>query len=87
VRTLLEEIIDTISSRAIERGLELNYTIDANVPSSVKGDPFRLRQILLNLMVCPFLRPLKRVTDRVVGEFGKVYGARRSLYSVLGPNC
>ena len=51
VRTLLEEIIDTISSRAIERSLELNYTVDANVPSTVKGDPFRLRQILLNLMV------------------------------------
>ena len=55
VRTLLEEIIDTISSRAIERGLELNYTVDAKVPSTVKGDPFRLRQILLNLMVCALL--------------------------------
>ena len=50
VRTLVEEIIDTISSRAIERALELNYTVDAKVPSTVKGDPFRLRQILLNLM-------------------------------------
>lgn len=51
VRTLLEEVIDTISSRAIERGLELNYTVDSEVPSSVKGDHFRVRQILLNLMV------------------------------------
>lgn len=50
IRTLLEEIIDTVSSRAIERGLQLNYTVDANVPGTVKGDPFRLRQVLLNLM-------------------------------------
>lgn len=50
IRTLLEEIIDTVSSRAIERGLQLNYTVDADVPGTVMGDPFRLRQILLNLM-------------------------------------
>ena len=50
VRTLLEEIIDTIASRAIDKGLELNYTVDQNVPSYVKGDPFRLRQVLINLM-------------------------------------
>lgn len=50
VRTLLEEIIDTIASRAIDKGLELNYTVDLNVPSHVKGDQFRLRQILINLM-------------------------------------
>jgi signal transduction histidine kinase len=50
IRTLLEEIIDTIASRAIDKGLQVNYTVDMNVPSTVKGDPFRLRQILINLM-------------------------------------
>ena len=50
IRTLLEEIIDTIASRAIDKGLQLNYTVDLNVPSTVKGDPFRLRQVLINLM-------------------------------------
>ena len=50
VRTLLEEIIDTVASRAIDKGLELNYTVDLNVPSHVKGDPFRLRQVLINLI-------------------------------------
>ena len=49
VRQLLEEIIDTLGPRAIDKGLELNYTVDLNVPSVVKGDPFRLRQILINL--------------------------------------
>ena len=50
IRTLLEEIIDTIASRAIDKGLQLNYTVDMNVPSTFKADPFRLRQILINLM-------------------------------------
>ncbi|OAP56460.1 hypothetical protein AYL99_09639 [Fonsecaea erecta] len=50
VRALCEEVIDTVSSRAIERGLELNYSLEANVPSMVKGDAFRVRQVLLNLL-------------------------------------
>ncbi|EXJ86798.1 hypothetical protein A1O3_03752 [Capronia epimyces CBS 606.96] len=50
VRSLCEEVIDTVSSRAIERGLELNYSLDTNVPSMVKGDAFRVRQVLLNLL-------------------------------------
>jgi signal transduction histidine kinase/CheY-like chemotaxis protein len=50
VRTLCEEVVDTVSSRAIERGLELNYSLEANVPAMVKGDPFRVRQVLLNLL-------------------------------------
>lgn len=50
VRTLCEEVVDTVSSRAIERNLELNYTLDASVPITARGDPFRLRQVLLNLL-------------------------------------
>ncbi|KAK4921795.1 hypothetical protein LTR66_016645, partial [Elasticomyces elasticus] len=50
VRSLCEEVIDTCSSRAIERGLELNYSLESDIPSPVKGDPFRVRQVLLNLM-------------------------------------
>jgi signal transduction histidine kinase/CheY-like chemotaxis protein len=50
VRTLCEEVVDTVSSRAIERGLELNYSLDTKVPTNVKADPFRVRQVLLNLL-------------------------------------
>ncbi|KIW10436.1 hypothetical protein PV08_11400 [Exophiala spinifera] len=50
VRSLCEEVIDTVSSRAIERGLALNYSLETNVPSTVKGDAFRVRQVLLNLL-------------------------------------
>ncbi|EGD84488.1 hypothetical protein H112_08191 [Trichophyton rubrum D6] len=50
VRSVLEDAIDTISSRAIDKGLELNYLVDTDVPSTVLGDRFRIRQILINLM-------------------------------------
>ncbi|EFQ97867.1 peroxide stress-activated histidine kinase mak1 [Nannizzia gypsea CBS 118893] len=50
VRSVLEDAIDTISSRAIDKGLELNYLVDADVPATVLGDRFRIRQILINLM-------------------------------------
>lgn len=50
VRALCEEVLDTVSSRAIERNLELNYSLDNSVPANVKGDPFRVRQVLLNLL-------------------------------------
>lgn len=50
IRSLLEDVIDTISSKAIEKRLELNYLVDSSVPSTVFGDRFRVRQILINLI-------------------------------------
>ncbi|KIW03014.1 uncharacterized protein PV09_05672 [Verruconis gallopava] len=50
VRSLIEEVNDLTSSMAIGKGLELNYLIEENVPSSVKGDRFRIRQVLLNVV-------------------------------------
>jgi signal transduction histidine kinase len=50
VRSMIEDVIDTIASRAIDKGLEINYLISADVPSMVIGDRFRIRQILINLL-------------------------------------
>ncbi|KAI5293178.1 hypothetical protein KEM52_005768 [Ascosphaera acerosa] len=50
LRSVLEDVMDTIGSRAIDRGLELNYLVDPNVPSMIIGDRFRIRQILINLV-------------------------------------
>jgi PAS domain S-box-containing protein len=49
LRGLLEELADTLAFRAYERGLELVCWADQDVPSYVRGDPGRLRQVLLNL--------------------------------------
>ncbi|KAF2203061.1 hypothetical protein GQ43DRAFT_288566 [Delitschia confertaspora ATCC 74209] len=48
--SLLEEVNDLNMGLAIQKGLELNYLVEGGVPSIVKGDKFRLRQVLLNVV-------------------------------------
>lgn len=50
VRALIEEVNDLTSAMAIDKGLELNYIVDEDVPAQMKGDRFRIRQILLNVI-------------------------------------
>ncbi|KAH8725526.1 hypothetical protein GQ44DRAFT_615747 [Phaeosphaeriaceae sp. PMI808] len=50
IPSLLEEVNDLSMGLAIQKGLELNYLVDEGVPSMVKGDKFRIRQVLLNVV-------------------------------------
>ena len=50
LRTLIEDTLDILASRAAAKGLELVGVIDPATPTFVFGDPSRLRQILLNLI-------------------------------------
>lgn len=50
IRSVIEDVIDTVASRAIDKGLEINYLIDVDVPAMVVGDRFRVRQVLINLV-------------------------------------
>lgn len=47
---VVERLLDVLSLKANEKGLELAYTIDPDVPVFLKGDPTRLRQVLVNLI-------------------------------------
>ncbi|MBC9784614.1 PAS domain S-box protein [Heliobacterium chlorum] len=47
---LAELVIRYISPKAKKKGLELHWEISTDLPVIVKGDPLRLRQVLLNLM-------------------------------------
>jgi two-component system sensor histidine kinase/response regulator len=49
LRALVEEIGDMLALGAHERGLELVCIVEPSVPARVRGDPGRLRQVLLNL--------------------------------------
>jgi signal transduction histidine kinase/CheY-like chemotaxis protein/HPt (histidine-containing phosphotransfer) domain-containing protein len=49
LRTMLESIMQMLSVRADEAGLETTFQIKPGVPSDLVGDPVRLRQILVNL--------------------------------------
>ncbi|KHJ34710.1 putative hsp90-like protein [Erysiphe necator] len=50
VRSLVEEVNETLSTMAITKHLEVNYVVDVDVPEMVKGDRFRIRQALLNVI-------------------------------------
>lgn len=50
VRSVIEDVIDTVVSRAIDKGLEINYLMNVDVPAMVVGDRFRVRQVLINLV-------------------------------------
>lgn len=50
LRETLNDLIHMLGSRAREKGLALEMRIDETLPWGLKGDPVRLRQVLLNLV-------------------------------------
>lgn len=50
LRIVIEEALDVVATQAQAKHLELVGLVDAAVPSAVRGDPGRLRQILTNLL-------------------------------------
>lgn len=50
IRKVIEETVDLLSEKATEKGLFLVDIIDPAIPSFVRGDPTRLRQIFSNLV-------------------------------------
>jgi signal transduction histidine kinase/CheY-like chemotaxis protein len=50
LRALLERVIAIVEPRARAKGLALRLLIDADVPTALRGDPGRIRQICLNLL-------------------------------------
>ena len=49
LREIIEETIEILVLRARAKGLELRCEIAPSVPTAVRGDPMRLRQVLINL--------------------------------------
>jgi two-component system, sensor histidine kinase len=49
LREIIEETIEILGVRARAKGLELKCVLESSVPAGVRGDPMRLRQVLINL--------------------------------------
>ncbi len=47
---LIEDIVELFGYQAYAKGLELTYAISSEIPSNLRGDPTRLRQVLVNLI-------------------------------------
>lgn len=74
-----EDVIDMLGDRARDKGLELLYWLDPELPSRAVGDLLRVRQVLLNLLgnaikftehgqVQARVRALERTGGRIVLE-------------------
>jgi len=50
LRTTVEDVTDVLAVRANDKGLEFSCLVQSEAPTLLRGDPGRLRQILINLM-------------------------------------
>jgi CheY-like chemotaxis protein len=50
LREVVESALDLIAPKAVEKGLDIAYIFDNDVPPAILGDVTRLRQILINLL-------------------------------------
>ncbi|RPI92587.1 MAG: response regulator, partial [Chloroflexi bacterium] len=50
LRECVESALDLTAGRAIEKGLDIAYIIEDDVPTGIQSDVTRLRQILINLL-------------------------------------
>lgn len=80
LRTTVEEALDLFAEQVQSKGLELGCLLHAEVPTALRGDPGRLRQILVNLTgnaikftqqgeVMVYVTRGEETTDRALIEF------------------
>jgi signal transduction histidine kinase/CheY-like chemotaxis protein len=50
LRSMVGHTLQTLSNRAVQKGLEIVFNAERDVPDAVVGDPGRLRQILINIV-------------------------------------
>ncbi len=50
LRALIEDLIELLAPRAHQKRVELAYKLAAGLPRTVRGDPTRLRQVLINII-------------------------------------
>src|SRR2546429_8474927 len=50
LRECVESALDLLTTRGTEKGLDLAYLLDDQVPAAIYGDVTRLRQTLVNLL-------------------------------------
>ncbi len=76
LENLLEQTASLFQDQAHDKGIVLEYELDTAVPMELRGDPYRLRQILTNLLANAL-----KFTER--GSIGLI--ARLDLDNSAGP--
>jgi PAS domain S-box-containing protein len=50
VQATIDDVVDLLAARAHVKGLGMEADVDSSVPAVVRGDPGRVRQVLINLI-------------------------------------
>lgn len=50
LRECVESALDLVSTRAVEKGIDLAYLFEGDIPLAIQGDVTRLRQVMTNLL-------------------------------------
>ena len=50
LRSMVGQALRTLAARANQKGLEMVFNVEENVPDALAGDPGRIRQVLINLV-------------------------------------
>ncbi|HRJ76122.1 MAG TPA: response regulator, partial [Anaerolineales bacterium] len=50
LRECVESALDLVSTKAVEKSIDIAYLFDGDVPSAIMGDSTRLRQVITNLL-------------------------------------
>jgi PAS domain S-box-containing protein len=84
LRECIEGAFDLVSTRAVEKDLELAYRVDSDVPGRIVGDPTRLRQILLNFLTnaIKFTETGEIVLSVSAGKIGEASRGKESSYEL-----
>ncbi|MGQ0573202.1 MAG: response regulator [Pseudonocardia sp.] len=70
LRAGIEFTLDLVAPRAAEKGLDLAYLIEPDVPEAVLGDVVRMRQIVLNLLTNAIKFTARGEVVLTLGMFG-----------------
>ncbi len=83
LRSCIEDCLDIVSHRAVEKNLTLAYSVDHDLPDTYVGDVTRIRQILNNLLgnACKFTEAGEIITN-VTGSVDDATGEATLSLSV-----
>lgn len=81
IKTIFKDVIRTCNVYSFNKPLTLSYELDSNIPSVMKGDAFKLTQVLTNLIsnaikftqkgnVTAFAKLIESKLDKIIIEFG-----------------